>query len=232
MLADMMSRFPDMEYLSFNSLGKCLYSLHEGKLNIGGHFVVDGALMTQLLHACRSVRLITIYGAVIQNDAVEVIKMELGNRLERFSLIIYQPLYLLNNVQTCGLLVNEISLFAWNVTDAVLQAIATHCPLLQSLSFQLMNTTIQLAAGTPPTVTDEVLGILFGACQVLSELTLTHCTRMPISRKTLQNIVDRKLRLKTLYLYRTNLEQHDIDWFCEEVKKYFLPVTAVSTTWN
>lgn len=225
-LANLMTLFPDTEYLCLNNMGRCLYSREDGKLVLGGQCAIDGALMTQLLDACRSVRFLTIYAA-IHDDAAQVITRKLGNRLERFSLFIHQAPHL-DNLQTCGPLVHLIHLSMCDIADAMLEAIAAHCPLLESLL--LMNIP---GAGTLPSVTDEGLGMLFGACQNLNELSLVHSSCIHITRKTLQTVVDHKLRLKTLNVYGpAHINQHDVDWFRQEVREYLLPVTTVCTTWN
>lgn len=232
LLANLTSRFPTMEYLCFGSPGSCLHSLHEGRLELADYAVreINGTLLTQILDACSSVRFITIYEAVLQHDAVEVIERKLGSRLERLSMVIHHTPHV-DNLQICGSLVHWLDLFCWGIADAVLGTIAAHCPLLESLHFKIMppDSAIHL----PLSTTDEGLGMVFSACRNLNELSLSHTVHMRITRKTLQTVLDHKLRLKTLNLYGTNctnieIDQHDVQWFRQQVREYLLPITVVT----
>lgn len=211
--ADTLELHLDLQYLQVN---QCSYSQTDGVLQITAmHLKTD--TMRRILTTCAFVTKLVLNVDLLLDCAMLIAEC-VGNSLRALTINCppdCSPM-MDSMLQHCGYGLTSLQLRGYGVDDQLLQVVAQHCPLLE---FLLLNSGLSTAC------TDVGMIAVINGCPHLQ-----HCLvaiAQQITRKTLQAILDRRLRLKTLKLMIFN--GATAAWFRTQCKEHqLLPVPVVS----
>lgn len=223
-VAEIVAEHPWLE--AFRMPEKFAYDRSEGYLYVAtAMFHLEGELAS-LFRQCRPLRKLKLLMAdrEVERRMVTMASGALGGSVEELELrAIRARTFTAEHIFTIPLLcpqLRKLVIEGCSFSDLILQALASACPFLQHLSCE--------GIGACPLFSDAGMLALFQGCTGLQVLRFDKAEVLTF--RTLQAIVDCRLRLKSLTLRRHNLAEEDFLQLRQLVKDAgLLPVLKIVT---